>query len=162
MKTSKQKVTQHSDNHLVVILFLTLFLAACAAQPAVQEQEPEPFAYIAFDFDADQSAAPFRDYGAAYIVNVSGLPISLPLLTWDNSTMLSHFYYDERGLRPIFTEMMLSRVIRSDYLILQPGDRILAFSVAFFRENLEQYPEALYDMRIFVNDEQMDVRGIVR
>ena len=149
--------------HKAIIFFvLVILFAGCATQAPVQEEPPEELVYFAFDFDTNQSAAPFTDYGAAYIINVSNETISIPISTWDNSTMFGHFYYDEWGIRPIFTEMMLARVNRNDFLVLQPGDRILAFSVAFFRENLEQYPDALYDVRIFVDGEQIDVRGLVR
>ena len=156
----------------ISLIGLIFLLAGCGSQPAVQEETQEEMqneineiiediAYIAFDFDTDQSAAPFRDYGAAYIINVSSKTISIPISTWGNSTMFSHFYYDERSLRPVFTEMMLSRINRSNFLVLEPGARVLAFSVAFFHENLEQYPDALYDMRIFIDGEQLDVRGTI-
>ena len=148
--------------HLIGVILL---LAGCASHPAVQEEpqkeEIEDIVYITFDFDTVQSIAPFRDYGAAYIINVSSQTISIPISTWGDSTMFSHFYYDERSLRPVFTEMMLSRINRNNFLVLEPGARVLAFSVAFFHENLEQYPNALYDMRIYVNGEPVDVRGIV-
>ena len=149
----------------ISLIGLILLLAGCAARPAVQEEVQEEViedtVFIAFDFNTDQSAAPFRDYGAAYIINVSSQTISIPISTWGNSTMFSHFYYDERSLRQVFTEMMLSRTNRNDFLVLEPGARVLAFSVAFFHENLEEYPDALYDMRIFIDGEQVDVRGVV-
>ena len=146
---------------VIVTIGLILLLAGCATQDIVQEETIEEAVYFAFDFDTDQSIAPFRDYGAAYIINVSSQTISIPLTTWGNSTMFSHFYYNEFGQRPIFTEMMLSRINRSDFLVLEPGDRVLAFSVAFFHENLDQYPDALYDMRVVVDGNPVDVRGIV-
>ena len=122
----------------IFTIFIVLLFASCSAQPPIVEEIPEvePEFYFAFDFDTDQSAAPFPDYGAAYIVNVSQETISIPLLTWGNSTMFDHFFYDELGVRPIFTEMMLARLNRNDFLVLEPGDRVLGFSVAFFHENL--------------------------
>ena len=153
----------------VWIVGLVIFFAGCATQAPVQEQIQEQVVqeqeviedtvYFAFDFDTDQGAAPFRDYGAAYIINVSSQAISIPISTYGTSTMFSHFYYDESGTRPVFTEMMLARINRSNFLVLQPGDRILAFSVAFSQANLERFPGAMYDERIYVNDRLVDVRG---
>jgi len=164
MKTRLQKVNQRSVYLMGTAIILTLLLAGCAAQPAVQEPDlpPESEVYFAFDFDVDQRTVPFPDYGAAYIVNVSHETISIPLLTWENTTMFDYFFYDEIGIRPIFTEMMLARVNRNPFLILQPGDRVLAFSVAFFHENLEEYPNAIYEVRVVINGETLYVRGIVR
>ena len=149
--------------HRAILFFgLVLLLAGCSTQAPVQEEPPEELVYFAFDFNTSQSAAPFADYGAAYIVNVSNETISIPISTWDNSTMFSHFYYDEWGIRPIFTEMMLARVNRNEFLVLEPGERVLAFSVAFFHENLELYPDALYDVRIYIDGNRIDVRGVLR
>ena len=146
----------------IFAIAIILLFAGCAAQPSVVEEITEPEFYFAFDFDTDQSAAPFADYGAAYIVNVSQETISIPLLTWDNSTMFDHFFYDEIGVRPIFTEMMLARLNRSNFLVLEPGDRVLGFSVAFFHENLELYPNAVYEVRVVINGETLNIRGPVR
>ena len=144
----------------IVKIGLILLLAGCAAQNAVvQKQTTEEVIYFAFDFDIDQSIAPFADYGAAYIINVSNETISIPLSTWDDSTMFRYFYYDETGVRPFFTEMMLSRINRNDFLVLKPGGKVLAFSVAFSHVNLEQYPNALYDARIYINNNPVDIRG---
>ena len=141
---------------------LIFFFIGCATQnTAIQDQPLHESAYLAFDFNTDQSIVPLEDYGAAYIINVSGQTISIPLSTWDNSTMFSHFYYDEFGFRPVFTEMMLARINRNDFLVLEPGARVLAFSVAFFHENLELYPDAMYDARIYIDGKPVDIRGFV-
>ena len=151
---------------------LILLFIGCATQEAIiQVQAPEEIIeeiiveeiiYLAFDFDTDQSVAPFRHYGAAYIINVSNETISIPISTYADSTMFSHFYYHELGTRPIFTEMMLSRMNRNNFLVLEPGERVLAFSVAFFQANLERYPDALYDTMIHVNNKPIDIRGHIR
>ena len=147
---------------IVGMIGIVLLLAGCATrETVVVPEEPVEVVYFAFDFDTDQSAAPFADYGAAYIINVSDVTIAIPLTTWGDSTMFAHFYYNEYGTRPVFTEMMLARINRNDFLVLEPGDRVLAFSVAFFSGNLEEFPEALYDARIFVEGERVDIRGFV-
>ena len=147
------------------IALILLFIGCATQEPVVPVQAPEEVVeeviYFAFDFDTDQSRVPLADYGAAYIINVSSETISIPISTFANSTMFSHFYYDERGHRPVFTEMMLSRINRNNFLVLEPGDRVLAYSVAFFRGNLEQYPGAMYDARVYVDGNQVDVRGVV-
>ena len=152
---------------------LLLFIGCASQETIVQIQTPEEVVeeieeiaeeviYFAFDFDTDQSNTPFRNYGAAYIINISNETITIPISTYGNSTMFAHFYYHELGLRPIFTEMMLSRINRNNFLVLEPGDRVLAFSVAFFQANLERYPDALYDARIFINNNPIDIRGHIR
>ena len=150
---------------LIVMAALLIGCATQAPTPApaqqtpVQDQTPEEVVYIAFDFDTDQSITPFRDYGAAYIINVSSQTISIPIFTWDNTTMFEYFFYDERGIYPIFTEMMLPRINRNNFIILQPGDRVLAFSVAFFHLNLERFPNAMYGLMIIVNNNPIEIRG---
>ena len=147
-----------------ILLFgLAILLAGCTAQPPVQEPlpPPAPGQYFAFDFNTNQNAAPIPGYGAAYVINVSEETIIIPLLTWENSTMLSEFYYNELGLRPVFTEMMLPRVHRDNVLVLEPGERFLAFSVAFYQEHRERYPGAIYDTRIIINNRAVNVRGYI-
>ena len=160
----------------LILLFIVFFIGCATRDSAISHDQTEiqekneieteipieSIDYFAFDFDTDQSVAPFADYGAAYIINASNETIYIPISTWGNSTMFSHFYYDESGIRPIFTEMMLARINRNRLLVLEPGSRVLAFSVAFFRNNLDLYPDALYDARIYVNNNPVNIRGYIR
>ena len=150
----------------VGLVLLFGFFVSCASQKKVvtyiEEPEPEPIDFFGFDFDTDQSVVPFANYGAAYIINISNETISIPLSTYVNSTMFAHFYYHELGIRPVFTEMMLSRINRNNFLVLEPGARVLAYSVAFSHDNLARYPNAMFDARVYVNNSPVDFRGYVR
>ena len=148
----------------VGLILLFGFFVSCASQKetVIPVVEPEPTVFFGFDFDTDQSVTPFADYGAAYIINISNETISIPLSTYIDSTMFAYFYYDESGIRPVFTEMMLSRINKNNLLVLEPGARVLAYSVAFSYANLAQYPNAMYDARIYVNNRLVDFRGYVR
>ncbi|MCL2069827.1 MAG: hypothetical protein FWH19_02435 [Treponema sp.] len=147
---------------IVFILVFVLFSIGCATKDTVREQPAERVVYFAFDFDTNQSVTPFPDYGAAYIINISNETISIPISTYIDTTMFRFFYYDESGVRPVFTEMMLPRVNRNNFIVLEPGARVLAYSVAFWHANLDRYPDAAYDATIVVNDRIVHTSGHVR
>jgi hypothetical protein len=143
---------------------LILLLAGCATKDTatIQDQTAEKVVYFAFDFDTDQSVTPFADYGAAYIINISDQTILIPISTYVDTTMFRYFFYDELGVRPVFTEMMLPRVNRNNVIVLEPGARVLAFSVAFWHINLNRYPDASYDATIIINNRPVHTSGYIR
>ena len=153
---------------IIGLIIYFCFIISCATKEEAvidimePELEPTPIVYFGFDFNTSQSAPPFPDYGAAYIINVSDVPIIIPLSTYIDTTMFAYFYYDEEGIRPVFTEMMLPRMNRNNFIVLNPGERVLAYSVAFSEYNRNLYPDALYDAKIVVNNKVVNIRGYIR
>ena len=131
--------------------FLTMFFCFFIIVVCINGQEIPQNRFIAFDFSADQSNRPYPNYGAAYIINISQMSLTFHIFDIGGITVFNHFWMCQNGISVGLAEMLLAETIYDEFLILKPGDKVLAYSAAF-GINLEQFPDAIFETIVFINN----------
>ena len=120
---------------------------------------------LKLDFnDVNQSGAPYKGYAAAYLVNITNIPI--PFITnddysWNGVITLysnENLKYDN-GINEAVMDN--SVFLTNKTFILNPGEKVKLFSYAFNKEQIAKNPYSELWGKIYINRQEKRIKANV-